>query len=42
MAKTFREYSPDQLLLMPPSLREWLPEDHAVYFVAGPWWRRWI
>ncbi|HSR53218.1 MAG TPA: IS1182 family transposase [Acidobacteriota bacterium] len=34
MAKTFREYSPDQLLLMPPSLREWLPKDHAVYFVA--------
>ncbi len=34
MAKTFREYSPDQLLLMPPSPREWLPEDHAVYFVA--------
>jgi transposase len=34
VAKTFREYSPDQLLLMPPSLREWLPEDHAVYFVA--------
>lgn len=34
MAKTFREYSPDQLLLLPPSPREWLPEDHAVYFVA--------
>jgi len=34
VAKTFREYSPDQLLLMPPSLREWLPEEHAVYFVA--------
>lgn len=34
MAKTFREYSPDQLLMMAPSLREWLPEDHAVYFVS--------
>lgn len=34
MAKTFREYSPDQLLLMAPSLREWLPEDHEVYFVS--------
>ena len=34
MAKTFREYSPDQLLLMAPSLREWLPEDHSVYFVS--------
>jgi transposase len=34
VAKTFREYSPDQLLLMAPSLREWLPEDHSVYFVS--------
>jgi transposase len=34
MAKTFREYEPDQLLLMPPSLRDWLPEDHLVYFVS--------
>ena len=33
MAKTFRPYAPDQLLLLPPSLREWLPEDHPVYFV---------
>jgi len=34
MAKTFRPYEPDQLLLLPPSLREWLPEDHPVYFVS--------
>lgn len=34
MAKTFREYSPDQLLLMSPSLREWLPAEHPVYFVG--------
>ena len=33
MSKTFRPYTPDQLLLLPPSLREWLPEDHPVYFV---------
>lgn len=33
MAKTFREYAPDQLLLLPPSVREWLPEDHPVYAV---------
>lgn len=33
MAKTFRPYAPDQMLLLPPSLREWLPEDHPVYFV---------
>lgn len=34
MAKTFRPYNPDQLLVLPPSLREWLPEDHLVYFVS--------
>ena len=34
MAKTFREYAPDQMLLLPPSLREWLPQDHVVYFVG--------
>lgn len=33
MAKTFRPYEPDQILLLPPSLREWLPEDHLVYFL---------
>lgn len=32
--KTYRTYEPDQLLLMPPSLREWLSEDHLVYFVS--------
>lgn len=34
MAKTFREYEPDQMLLMPPSLHDWLPEDHLAYFVS--------
>jgi transposase len=34
MAKTYRPYSPDQMLLLPPSLRDWLPEDHLVYFVS--------
>jgi transposase len=33
MAKTFRPYAPDQLLLMPPSLAEWVPEDHLARFV---------
>ncbi len=32
--KTYRPYEPDQLLLIPPSLREWLPEDHLVYFIS--------
>ena len=34
MAKTYRFYCPDQLLLLPPSLRDWLPENHLVYFVS--------
>jgi transposase len=34
MAKTFRAYEPDQLLMLPPSLQEWLPEDHEVYFLS--------
>jgi len=25
---------PKQDLLLPPSLREWLPDDHLVYFVS--------
>lgn len=32
--KTFRRYDPYQLLLLPPDLREWLPEDHLVYFIS--------
>ena len=34
MGKTFRPYEPDQLLLMPVALQEWLPEDHLAYFIA--------
>lgn len=30
----FKPYAPDQMLLLPPSLREWLPEDHLAYFVS--------
>ena len=32
--RTFRPYEPDQLLLLPPSLQDWLPADHVVYFLA--------
>ncbi|MDR7455384.1 MAG: transposase, partial [Armatimonadota bacterium] len=32
--KEYRPYSPDQLLLLPPSLREWLPEGHLAYFIG--------
>jgi transposase len=34
MAKTYRAYLPEQAFLLPPSLRDWLPEDHLVYFVS--------
>lgn len=34
MEKRYREYQADQLLLMPPSLRDWLAEDHLAYFVS--------
>ena len=32
--KTFRAYTPDQGLLLPPSLDDWLPEGHLARFVA--------
>ncbi|MFL6110423.1 MAG: transposase, partial [Catenulispora sp.] len=32
--KTFRAFVPDQMLLLPPSLDEWLPEDHLARFVG--------
>jgi transposase len=34
MAKTYRPYVPEQDLLLPPSLRDWLPEDHLAFFVS--------
>jgi transposase len=34
MAKTFRPYVPEQDLLLPPSLQEWLPENHLAFFVS--------
>jgi len=34
MAKTFRPFDRDQILLMPPSLHDWVPEDHLTRFVA--------
>src|SRR5712692_6171947 len=33
-AKTFRSYDPGQVFLMPPSLDDWLPEDHPARFVS--------
>jgi len=34
MAKSYRPYFPEQDFLLPPSLREWLAEDHLSYFVS--------
>jgi transposase len=34
MSTTFRRYSPEQELLLPPSPRDWLPEGHLAYFIS--------
>src|SRR5215467_15631731 len=34
MGKSYRPYLPDQEFLLPLSLRDWLPENHLVYFVS--------
>ncbi len=34
MEKTYRPYEPDQLLLLPPALQDWLPADHVVFFLS--------
>ncbi len=34
MPRDFRPYDPDQALLLPPSLRDWVPEDHLAHFVS--------
>ena len=33
-SKVFRSYDRDQSFLMPPSLDEWLPQDHTARFIA--------
>ena len=32
--KEYRPYHPNQVLLLPPSLHDWLPDDHLAYFVS--------
>jgi len=32
--KTYRRFEPDQTLLLPPSLEEWVPQDHLVRYLA--------
>jgi transposase len=34
MAASYLPYLPDQDILLPPSLREWLPEGHLAYFIS--------
>lgn len=34
MAYNFRRYSPNQILLMPPSLDDWLPQQHLARFIS--------
>ena len=34
MAQTYRPYVPERDLPLPPSLRDWLPEDHLAFFVS--------
>src|SRR5712691_2706318 len=34
MGKSYRPYYPDEDLLLPPSLRDWLSEKHLAYFVS--------
>jgi transposase len=34
MEKAYRPYEPDQMLLLPPALQDWLPADHVVFFLS--------
>ena len=34
MGTNYRPYEPDQPFLFPPSLRDWLPENHLAYFIS--------
>ena len=34
MVKTYLPYEPDQQLLLPAALQEWLPDDHLAYFIS--------
>ena len=34
MSKTYVPYEPDQQLLLPVALQEWLPDDDLAYFIS--------
>jgi transposase len=33
MFSRFKSYCPDQILLLPPDMKEWLPEGDLAYFI---------
>jgi transposase len=33
MSSRFKSYCPDQMLLLPPDMKQWLPEDDLAYFI---------
>jgi transposase len=35
MSQNFRDCDREQAFLLPPSLRDWLPEDHLAWFVIA-------
>ena len=35
MGKKFREWTPEQSYLLPPSVLDWIPADHLVHFVLN-------
>ena len=34
MPTTFRPYEPDQMMLLAPDVRDWLPEGHLAHHVS--------
>ena len=34
MSKTYLPYDPEQQLLLPAALQEWLPYGHLAYFIS--------
>ena len=38
--KTYRAWRPDQAWLLPPSMQDWLPEGHLVYFLLDAVWEQ--
>jgi len=34
MVYNFRDYNPNQILLLPPNLDDWLPQEHLARFVS--------